>query len=250
MLAPWTLRNLHVHESLVIISPNGGLNLWAGNSDILKGGLEEGDYTRLGYLESGTTTREREAYAWRMGIQRIREQQPLWILMKLARYLHSWRVGYAFELRHFRLGLYGDMPPWVEHILVTCIKYIYLVVMVGAILGVVWTRYSSEKWLLLGLVLCSSAVYVVTLSRHARFRVPLVAILIMFCADGYRRLGSFLKHRFRKTRIDLHGPEPGRGLSPVRRATMLRLVLYILANGLLALISTTDILALARRVLP
>jgi 4-amino-4-deoxy-L-arabinose transferase-like glycosyltransferase len=250
VLAPWTIRNLIVYRTPVLISPNMGLNLWAGNSNILKGAPKDGDWSRLEYLRQGRSVTERERYAYEQGIKRISEEQPTWILKKAIRYLHSWSMNSSFTLRwHLRKGLYGNMPGWFERIVVGSIRYVYLVIMLAAILGLTWTTYSKKKWLLVGILLTFSAIYLVTLSGNPRLRIPLVAILIMFSGEGCVWAATFFRQRLAGVISD-QGRTFGDTSVPHTGTHRARLITCALALAAFIYNSAVDILEIARRIMP
>jgi 4-amino-4-deoxy-L-arabinose transferase-like glycosyltransferase len=241
VLTPWVVRNHRVHGGWMVIAPTGH-HLWRGNSGILKTDPEEDAFAREKYEGYGTSTLERDRYAFGRAWDLIRARQPFWILKKAALYLRTWRIDRSFVLRHFNLGHYGEIPQSVENVLAGCIRYVYLAMMIGAILGLAWTPYRAEKWFLVGLLVVFSGVYVVSISRNVRLRLPLEALLIMFCAEGYMLVGGALKGLV------------GRGVSAkspmIHRGTLARAALFCLGMGLFIYNSTVDIVGVTRRMLP
>jgi hypothetical protein len=144
----------------------------------------------------------------------------------------------------------GDVPSLADGVLRFCITYIYVTVILGAILGLAWTRYCAEKWLVVGMLLTFTAVYLVTISANTRLRLPLEALLIMFAAEGYITAQGFL----RKLRDGLSQPwhiaPPGARSLLANRRTLLKAALHCLATALFVYNTNVNLVALARKWLP
>jgi len=256
VMTPWLVRTVEVYGGWVGIAPSAH-HLWRGNSDLLKE-AKEGDFSRDKYDAYGSNALERDRYALRKGIENIRSEQPYWILKKGITYLRSWAYDRSFPQRHMDLGLYRDIPPNTRRFLVGYIHFAYLAVMLGAILGLCWTAYRPEKWLLAGLLLAFSAVYIVTISNNTRLRLPLETILIMFSAEGFLLLGGFAtwtRNRRRQCRGDDRSssetPAVVRtGVQPERRKVLLRASLYCLLTAIFIYSCSTNVIVVARRLLP
>jgi 4-amino-4-deoxy-L-arabinose transferase-like glycosyltransferase len=248
-LAPWVLRNHHVHGGWMVIAPTGH-HLWRGNSGILVANPEEDAFSREKYESYGTSYLERDRYAFAKAVELIRAGQPYWILKKSALYLRTWRIDRSFIFRHLEEGLYGEIPQSVEGLLAACIRYIFLAMMIGAIVGLVWTPYRIEKWFLVGLLLLLSGVYVVSVSRNVRLRLPLEALLIMFSGEGYIVLGELTKRLRWRVKSKPDGSDTSATAPLLGRKTLLRVVLFCLAMGLFISNSSVDIVGVVRRTLP
>lgn len=248
-LTPWVVRNHRVHGGWMVIAPTGH-HLWRGNSGILRPNPEEDAFSREKYEDYGASPLERDRYAFGKAVELIRAGQPFWILKKSALYLRTWRIDRSFVFRHLRLGFYGEIPQSVESVLAACIRYVYLAMMIGAILGLVWTPYRTEKWFLVGLLLLFSAVYVVSISRNVRLRLPLEALLVMFSAEGYMLLGGLFRGLRGWAKHKCHGRDASSKASLIRRKTLLRAALFCLAMSLFIYNSSVDIVRVARGILP
>ncbi len=248
VLTPWAVRNHRVQGGWMVIAPTGH-HLWKGNTGILRAEPEEA-FTQEKYEASGETPVERDRYAFAKALKLIRAGQPFWILKKGALYLRTWRIDRSFVFRHFKLGLYGDIPQSVENVLIAFIKYVYLAMIIGAVLGLVWTPYRAEKWLLVGLLLLISAIYLVSVSRNVRLRLPLEALLVMFSAEGYMLFGGFFRGLHAWVKVGHHGSGASVRASLGSRKTLLRASLFCLIMGLFIYNSSANLVALVRRVLP
>ena len=120
----------------------------------------------------------------------------------------------------------------------------------GVYLPQVWTPYRAAKWLLVGLLLLISAIYVVSVSRNVRLRLPLEALLIMFSAEGYMLFGRFSRGLHSSVKVGHRGPGASVKVSLVSRKTLLRAGFFCLIMGLFIYNSSADIVAVAGRVLP
>jgi 4-amino-4-deoxy-L-arabinose transferase-like glycosyltransferase len=248
-LTPWVFRNHHVHGGWMVIAPTGH-HLWRGNSGILSRNPEEDAFTREKYEAYGMSPLERDRYAFGKAMELIRAGQPFWILKKSALYLRTWRIDRSYVVRHFNLGLYGEISQPIERALVACIRYIYLGMMIGALLGLVWTPYRAGTWFLVGLLVLFSGVYVVSVSRNIRLRLPLEALLIMFSAEGWMLLRESLRRSRRWINLGDDGSGTYLRVPVIRRATLLRTALSCLFIGLFIYNSSANIVAVAQRILP
>jgi hypothetical protein len=233
----------------MVIAPTGH-HLWRGNTGILRPDPEEEAFSREKYESYGTSPLERDRYAFDKAVELIRAGQPYWILKKSALYLKTWRIDRSFVSRHFREGLYGEIPQSVEGALAACIRYIFLAMMIGAIVGLVWTSYCIEKSFLLGLFLSFSAVYVVSIARNVRLRLPLEALLIMFAGEGYILLCELTRCLRWRAKSTPDGSDTSLTIPLISRKTLLRAALFFLAMSAFIYNSSVDIVGLAQRALP
>ncbi len=248
VMTPWLVRTVHVYDGWVGIAPSAH-HLWRGNSDLFQEAEDVDDFSREKYDAYGNRALERDRHALKKGIEKIRAEQPYWILKKGVIYLHTWAYDRSFPLRHMKLGLYRDMAPGTERLLVACFQFVYLAVMLAAILGFCWTAYRPEKWLWIGFLIVFSAVYILTISRNARLRLPLEAILIMFAAEGFLLPARHIRwHRGgsspdRPAMVCLTVP-PGTG------KVLLRAALYCLFTVVFIYNCSVNVVTVARRLFP
>ena len=253
VMTPWLVRTVGTYGGWIGIAPSSQ-HLWRGNSGIFEEAEQESDFSRDKYNQSGSRVLERDRYALRKGIENIRSEQPYWILKKGIVYLQSWAYQRSFVLRHMKLGLYGDIPQSTRSLLVGYIHFAYLAVMLAAILGLCWTGYRPEKKFMIGLIVVFSAVYIVTISRNARLRLPLEAILIMFSAEGFLLVGRLVRwtrdRGWRSRGLDPSLSEMstmGRpALPPARGRVPLRAALYCILTGIFIYVCSTDMSRVVR----
>ena len=120
----------------------------------------------------------------------------------------------------------------------------------SAILGFAWTTYTREVRLLIVVLLSFIAVYLVMLSGHPRMKVGLMPIVIMFSADGCRRLERFFRQWRGRKETDRTEPGVRVGTPKMNRNLLIRGVFYVLATGVFIYISIVDVLAVAQKVFP
>jgi len=175
-VAPWTLRNQIVYEALVPVSTFGPFNLWLGNTDQTRGQVYA-EYARV----SGRITKYRhtQAKAW----EAIRVRQPWWILEKLRDQLPRFWEADSQALAHLRRGAYGTAPPGAQRLVEVVFVLPYLATLGLFGLGLLRVRLGRGSWLLLGFVGYYVLVHVVS-HGFARFRLPVLPILLVFGAAG------------------------------------------------------------------
>jgi 4-amino-4-deoxy-L-arabinose transferase-like glycosyltransferase len=180
IVGAWTLRNQHALGHPVVVSTNGGYNLWLGNYPGVKAstgnrfevpGMEE-EAMRLGSLPGNEVTRDR-AFSHR-AMEYISADVPRFLRLSLSKLLNLWAL--------YQEPMTEDRPRLSFEKLASIFSY-------GLLLpfALVWLFVSLPKSrvavLVLLLFLSYSMVHAVILSK-VRFRLPLDSFVIIYGSGG------------------------------------------------------------------
>jgi len=168
VIAPWTIRNLRVHDRFVLIASEGGVTFWTGNHPLARG---EGDLAanpalkraELAFRAShpGLTPEELEPLYYREALRWIAENPLAWSAL-VARKLFYTIVpaGPSYAVHSARYRLASIVP--------------YVLLLPFAVIGAqrVWTRGQrpSALFLLAGSAVLMSLVFF----PQERFRIPVI----------------------------------------------------------------------------
>lgn len=210
VIGPWTLRNYVVHERFIPVDTNGGISMWYG---MVQGEADkrQGE-ARLAVVEN---LADRQALATRMTFERIADDP--WLFVTRMRYKIA--SLFTLQLRNFATGELVTISPQDDLVVVgagensfklTLVADAqYVLIMLLGIMGVSfapsWRRASPVLlWFVFGVLI--SAVTV----AHPRLRLPLVSVLIPFCAYALVKLPVALRRprrfvRDRRTILTLAG---------------------------------------------
>jgi hypothetical protein len=176
VVAPWTLRNLVVWDAFVPVSTFGPFNLWLGNTRMTRAEV---------YAEyAGVPGRiAKYRHTQRRALETIAGRQPLWIFEKLRDELPRFFEADAQALAHLRRGAYGPVSDAVLRLAAALFVLPYLAVLLAFVRGLARAPLGRGAWLLLAF----AAYYVMLhVASHgfARFRLPVLPILLLFGAAG------------------------------------------------------------------
>lgn len=180
VVAPWAWRNKQVFGFALPIATRGTFMVWLGNTD------RPWPEVYAQYGRSGTDLekhRRAGTEAWRA----IRARQPLWAFEKTVREIPAlWGVNNLVVI-HLQNGAYGPLPRLVNWIvaLVTIVPYVALLAL--AVWGLAAVRPERVPILLVGFLLAYTALHIVAFG-FPRFRLPLMPVVFLLAAEGWRRL--------------------------------------------------------------
>jgi hypothetical protein len=180
IVGAWALRNEHALGHPVLVSTNGGYNLWLGNYPGVTAstgnrfevpGMEE-EAMRLGSLPGNEVTRDRAFF--HRAMEYISADVPRFLRLSLSKLLNLWAL--------YQEPMTEDRPRLNFEKLASIFSY-------GILLpfALVWLFVSLPKSrvavLVLLLFLSYSIVHAVTLSK-VRFRLPLDCFVIIYGSGG------------------------------------------------------------------
>jgi len=186
VVLPWALRNYGQLGRFLPVSSVGWIAIGEGNA--LDGAKwlrpaapGRSEFRREVLAISGEA--ERIDYARRRTIAMIAEQQPAWILRKLAHNVPLMLSPDAFQLYKLRNGSYGDVSPAISHLVVGATVFSYALVACLAAFGVAAARRDRRR-LLACLVLGTVVGLHVLANANSRFRMPSMPLLMAYAAHA------------------------------------------------------------------
>lgn len=189
VVAPWTLRNRLVYEAFVPVSTFGPFNLWLGNTRMTRADVYAEYAAVPGRVAKYEHTRRRAREA-------IAQRQPRWIFEKLRDELPRFWEADSQALAHLRRGAYGEVSSARIQALSAIVVLPYLAVLALFTLGVARAPLGRGAVLLLGFVSYYVLLHVVS-HGFARFRLPVLPILLLFAAAGLRSAAVHVSRRRR-----------------------------------------------------
>jgi 4-amino-4-deoxy-L-arabinose transferase-like glycosyltransferase len=186
VVAPWTLRNARVLGRFVPVSTIGWFAAAEGNS------LEHPDWLRAGGPEEGRfhaayfTRRDEVArldFARAHALERIRAEQPAWILRKTVRNLALLLSPDEVLRTKVRRGAYGDLPPPEIRLLLAAAAPAWIALYTAAALGIAGARENGRRLLALFVLALVAAAHVAA-NATPRFRLPWLPLLLAYASHA------------------------------------------------------------------
>jgi len=175
-IAPWTLRNLRVHDRFVLIASEGGVTFWTGNHPLARGDgdlaanpdLKRADLA-FRAMHPGLSAEALEPLYYRDALTWIGEHPGDWLALVARKVFYTIvPMGPSYALHSVRYRLASTVP--------------YLVVLPFAIAGVrrLWLSRSRPDALLL--LAASSLLVCLVFFPQERFRVPIIDPVLIVSA--------------------------------------------------------------------
>jgi hypothetical protein len=176
VIAPWTVRNLWVHDRFVLIASEGGVTFWTGNHPLARG---EGDLAanpelkraELAFREArpGLSPEQLEPLYYREALSWIRSQPLDWasLLVRKAFYTIV-PTGPSYAVHSARYRVVSIAP--------------YLIVFPFAVVGLVRLWRSQQRPTALLLLAASSVLVGLIFFPQERFRMPVVDPMLIVSA--------------------------------------------------------------------
>lgn len=179
VVAPWTLRNHLVYDAFVPVSTFGPFNLWLGNTRATRAEV---------YAEYAAVPGRIGKYrhTQRRAVEAIAERQPGWIFEKLRDELPRFWEADSQALAHLRRGAYESASPGAARLASAAVVLPYLAALALFVLGVARAPVGRGAALLLVFVAYYVLLHVAS-HGFARFRLPVLPILLLFAAAGLER---------------------------------------------------------------
>ncbi len=208
IIIPVTIRNYAVSHDFVLISWQGGFNFWLGNHRQANGwsAVAPGmDASLKGAAKQSITIAEAKAkkpllrsevsrYWYASGWNHIRSDLSGFVartLKKLRLLVNGFEIPNVQNIYHART--YGSI---LRPLLFTKgIYFPYGILTPLALVGIALSIPRWRKYLILHLFLASYAISVIAFFVCARFRQPLIPVLILFAAYAVHQLVGYLRNR-------------------------------------------------------
>ena len=210
ILIPVTIRNKIVGDEFVLTTYNFGPNFYIGNSEISTGTYtplhngrgtwreEQKDATMLAEAALGRkiSSMEVSQYWTDQALTYIKSNFGQWLLLTWKKWLLTWNTVELSDTEsqylHCKWSFLLNGLSLLLHFGIICPI---------AVLGICITSHHRNKIWILYFILGSYAVSVTIFFVFARFRFPLVAILVLFAAACLMEIISFFKKHKTKTLI-------------------------------------------------
>ncbi len=201
VIAPMTVSNYVISGEFVLTSSNGGINFWIGNNEQADGtflvpadmradlyggsklAAEEAEGRRLGPAEVS-------AYWFRRGFEFIRRHPAQELKLLGRKFLLFWN---AYEIpNHYDLNYFRTVSKTLRWD-----PFVFAWVVPVGVLGVYVSLKEWKKHLLLHLFTGAYLLSLMPFFITSRYRLPVVPVMILFCARGLRWLWSRIAARER-----------------------------------------------------
>lgn len=189
VIAPWTLRNVHEHGRVVLVSAQGGVNFWIGNHPLAvgEGDLAANPQIKAANLElrarhPGLDAVQLEPVYYREAFDWIAREPLTWLaLMARKAFYTVIPVGPSYFL-HSALYFWASVVP-------------YAALLPIALLGVGTASRTGAPPLALGLVVASAVAASLLFFPHERFRIPVIDPALAVLAGCW--VGEYARGRWR-----------------------------------------------------
>jgi 4-amino-4-deoxy-L-arabinose transferase-like glycosyltransferase len=173
ILAPWAMRNIHVHGTFVLISTQGGFALYEGNNSTVTGILAIDDhhfYKTLAqrYLEEQYSEVARSKLFQADAVKFIYENPWRFAQLCFIRFIQFWKF-------------YSPRAPLSDNLIMTASFGVALPFFLIQMLRLGWRR--GPEMLLLLIILCQTGVHVVYIAV-VRYRLPIEPFVIVMAIPG------------------------------------------------------------------
>ena len=179
VVAPWTIRNYHVHGRFVPIALNGGTTFYGGNNSVV---FEEprrfGTWIPSNHLpsrdiiEAAPDEFTQDQIEWRLGMEWVRNNVSRLPLLALYKFVRFWLPDFdSLNKSYVIIQIVGSTP------------FLVLIV-VGLICSIRRSTLLNWNWLLIHFVMFCSIVTALIFWGSPRFRDANMPILMVYAAVG------------------------------------------------------------------
>jgi 4-amino-4-deoxy-L-arabinose transferase-like glycosyltransferase len=177
VVAPWTWRNWVEYRAFIPVSTAGGLNLFQGNAPLSRQEVYDEYYAVVGSVEQ-------YRYAFRRGLESIRDRQPTWIFEKLVEQMPMFWEAESMAAIHIKRGAYGRVPPGWAILSALVLLLPYLALLPPFVAGIAGARYDRTRVLLAGFLVYYNLLHVATHGFN-RYRLPVMPVVFLFAAWAF-----------------------------------------------------------------
>ncbi|MEA1907574.1 MAG: glycosyltransferase family 39 protein [Euryarchaeota archaeon] len=193
VISPWMIRNYNVHHQFVLVSTNGGVNLWLGNNADATG-------MACNYLKNETMLWtiwntsddevEREKLFYEKGFLFIRENPIDVLRLDIKKFSYLWGFPLHFFGMHLNDMFINPIPKWLFIVLAPLTILPYIALLPLAIIGVVfYQNWNKSTYLLILIIFYYTLIHSVILAE-TRYHLQIIPYLIVFAAYGICKLNN------------------------------------------------------------
>jgi len=207
VVAPWTIRNSRLQQTLIVIDVMGGRNLMMGNyqhTPLFRSWdaiAIEGDRSWWYEVfekyppEQRMTQGQIDKLALRLGLNYVWEHPGQTLQRDLVKFIDFWGLERELIAGATR-GYFGSIWSWVLIGFSGSIIAAYVAVLFLGIYGavVIGTNDRAGSWLLLAVVAFICAMHTVTFG-HSRYHLPLMPFLSIFAAQSLTHFSTIWARR-------------------------------------------------------
>jgi 4-amino-4-deoxy-L-arabinose transferase-like glycosyltransferase len=176
LIAPWTIRNMRVHDRFVLIASEGGVTFWTGNHPLAQG---EGDLAANPELKRaelafrtahpGLTAEHLERLYYADAVSWIANHPADWVVLLARKAFYTIvPLGPSYALHSVRYRVASTVP--------------YALVLPFAIAGARRLWHSSTRPVALWLLAASSILVCLVFFPQERFRLPVIDPVLIVTA--------------------------------------------------------------------
>jgi 4-amino-4-deoxy-L-arabinose transferase-like glycosyltransferase len=176
VIAPWTIRNLRVHDRFVLIASEGGVTFWTGNHPLARG---EGDLAANPELKRaevafraahpGLTSEQLEPLYYADAVSWITNHPGQWVVLLARKAFYTIvPIGPSYALHSVRYRAASTVP--------------YVLVLPFAIAGARRLWHSSTRPVALWLLAAASILICLVFFPQERFRLPVIDPVLIVSA--------------------------------------------------------------------
>ena len=186
VVVPWTLRNHALLGRPIPVSTVGWMAAAEGNSLDGARWLQpsppgRGEFRRAYLAVEGEV--ERADFARDATLERIREEGPLWLVVKLVRNVPLLLSPDAFSFYKIRRGSYGDVAPSTRSWLHVATTGAYALVFLAGVVGLAGAAAGGRRSLALLVLAVVLSVHVFA-NANSRFRMPWMPLFVVFASHA------------------------------------------------------------------
>jgi len=175
ILAPWSIRNTHIHGTLVLLSTQEGTELYKGNNPEATGILAidhahfEATLSQLYPEEQYPNAAVRSKLFQANAVRFIRENPWRFAQLCLIRFIQFWKV-------------YSPRVPFSNSLIVIASFGVALPFFLIQVIRLGWRR--GPEMLLLFIILCQTGTHMVYTSI-VRYRIPIEPLIVVMAITGF-----------------------------------------------------------------
>lgn len=187
VVSPWTVRNYTVHHEFVLVSTNGGVNLWLGNNADATGmacNYSKNETMLWTIWNMSDDEVKRDKLFYEKGCEFIKENPITVIGLDLKKFAYFWGFPFHFFALHLNDQFINPIPKWLFMVLAPLTILPYMLLIPLAIFGITfYQKWDRKAYLLILLIFYYTLLHSIILAE-TRYHLQIIPFLIVFAAYG------------------------------------------------------------------